>query len=261
MDRIVFAYSGSPTSSVAIPWLREHRDVDVVTVTVDLGQPESLDGIRVRAIGSGATRAHVLDRRDVFARHHLLPAVQTGAVDIDSDVALSALALPLIAHALVEIAQIEGTRVLAHAAMTPQDLDGIEAAVHAIAPEMKVVAVTREWDLTPAAMAEYARERGIPFLTPPASGDASMRPARSTALYVTIEFKAGVPVKINGVEMDLVELLTSLDTIAAAQRTTGSAALGAAYRALQTRAGSTANTGVERVCMRDGVCEVVSHVE
>ena len=92
MERIVLAYSGGPASSIAIPWLREQHQAEVVTVTVDLGQHESLEGIRVRALATGAVRAHVLDRRDVFARHHLLPAVQDGAVDIDSDDVMASLA-------------------------------------------------------------------------------------------------------------------------------------------------------------------------
>ena len=262
MDRIVLAFSGSAPSSVAIPWLREHRGVEVVTVTVDLGQAESLDGIRVRAIGSGAARAHVLDRRDVFARHHLLPAVHAGAADIDSDLALSQLAQPLIAHALVEIAQIEGTRVVAHAALSPEDRDGIAAAVKAIDADIDVIDVTNEWTLTPAAMADYARERGIPFLTPTVAADALSRTAAAAApLHVTIEFRAGVPVNINGVEMDLVELLTSLDTIATEQRLAGSTVLGVAYRALQARVGGAAVTGTERVSVQNGACEVVNHVQ
>jgi len=263
MDRIVLAYSGSPASSVAIPWLRERYQAEVVTVTVDLGQHEPLDGIRVRALGSGAVRAHVLDRRDVFARHHLLPAVQTGAEDIDSDDAMSALARPLIAHALVEIAQIEGARVVAHAAPGADDCAAIGAAVTAIDPAIEVIDVAHIWTLTPSTLADYARAHGIPLATAPAAADApaSARPAPETsALRVTIEFRGGVPVKINGVEMDLVELLTSLDTIAASQGVAGGVVLGVAYRALQERVGAAAVTGAERVSVQNGACEVVTHV-
>ena len=179
MTRIVLAYSGGPASSIAIPWLSELRDAEVVTVTVDLGQAEPLDGIRVRALGSGAVRAHVLDRRDVFARHHLLPAVQAGAMDIDSDASMAALARPLIAHALVEIAEIEGVTLVAHAAVDPAEIAEIDAAVHAIDPKMQVLHVTHGWAPGSAELAEYARVRGIPLLLP-AAGCWSRGPAGSS---------------------------------------------------------------------------------
>ncbi len=262
MDRIVLAYSGGPASAVAIPWLREQRQVDVVTVTVDLGQPESLDGIRVRAIGSGAIRAHVLDRRDVFARHHLLPAIQAGAIDIDSTAVLSALAWPLIAHALVEIAQIEGTRTVAHAATRAADRAALAAAVTSIDAGIQVIDVAATWDLSSTTMEAYARERGIPFArTAPDGESSSMRvTAGASPFVVAIEFRAGVPVKINGVEMDLVELLTSLDTIAVAQGVAGSVVLGAAYQARQQRLGTAPVTGAETIRVQHGTCEVVTDV-
>lgn len=261
MDRIVLAYSGDPATSIAVPWLREHHDAEIVTVTVDLGQHESLDGIRVRALGSGAVRAHVLDRRDVFARHHLLPAVQAGAMDIDSDDALATLALPLVAHALVEIAQIEGARTVAHAATSAADRAAIRATLASIDAGLRVIDVTGEWTLSPADMEAYARERGIPFVKAAPSDGLSARAGTSTApLVVSIEFRAGVPVKINGIEMDLVELLTSLDTIAAARGVAGSAALGVAYRARQQRAGSAAVSGAETIRMQQGQCKVVTDV-
>lgn len=261
MDRIVLAYSGGPASSIAIPWLRERYQAEVVTVTVDLGQHESLEGIRVRALASGAVRAHVLDRRDVFARHHLLPAVQDGAADIDADVVMASLARPLIAHAMVEIAQIEGVRVVAHAASGEDDRARINAAVKAIDANMQVIDVAGLWTLTPATMADYARERGIPFATPVVTGEPPARAASAAApVSLAIEFRAGVPVRINGVEMDLVELLTSLDTIAAAQGMAGSVVLGAAFRALQQRMGAAVVSGTEKVSVVNGACEVVTNV-
>jgi len=262
MDRIVLAYSGGPASSIAIPWLREQHHAEVVTVTVDLGQHESLEGIRVRALASGAVRAHVLDRRDVFARHHLLPAVQDGAMDIDSDEALALLARPLIAHAIVEIAQIEGARIVAHAAGGDDDRDRIAASVKAIDAAIQVIDVANLWTLTPETMAAYARERGIPFATLSAAVEAPapVRGASAAALRVAIDFRVGVPVKINGVEMELVELLTSLDTIASSQGVAGSVALGVAFRALQARLGADAVTGAETISVSNGTCEVVANV-
>lgn len=259
MDRIVLAYSGGPSSSLAIPWLREQQHAEIVTVTVDVGQHESLDGIRVRALASGAVRAHVLDRRDLFARHHLLPAIQAGAMDIDSSGALAALGRPLIAHALVEIARIEGAHAVAHAAAAPADRERIYVSVKAIDANVQVIDVAARWNFDPAGMAEYARERGIPF--PSADAPASARTVSQAApAMMVIDFRAGIPVKINGVEMDLVELLTCLDTIAMSQGVAGSTVLGVAYRALQQRVTSAAITGAEKVSVFNGACEVVTHV-
>jgi hypothetical protein len=82
----------------------------------------------------------------------------------------------------------------------------------------------------------------------------------SAPLQLALEFRGGVPVKINGVEMDLVELLTSLDTIAAAQGLAGSVVLGVAFRALQQRQGASVVSGIEKVSVANGACEVVTDV-
>jgi argininosuccinate synthase len=260
MERIVLAYSGGLASSVAIPWLTEQHQAEVITVTVDLGQHEPLDGIRVRALGSGAVRAHVLDRRDVFARHHLLPAMHDGAVDIDGAGAIALLSRPLIAHALLEIAEIEGTRVVAHAATGADDRARIDAAVQTLDANIRVIDAANRWTMSAAEMAAYAGARGIPFAPPSAAG-ATSRPAPSAApVRIAVDFRAGVPVKINGVEMDLVELLISLDTIAGAQGVPGNAVLNAAYRALALRVGAAPVTGAEIVSVFNGACEVVMDV-
>src|SRR5215510_6082148 len=105
MSRIVLAYSGGLDTSVAIPWLVEQLGAEVVTVTLDLGQGKELEHVRARAIGAGAARCHVLDCRDEFAREYILPALQAGALYEGHYPLSSALARPLIARRLVEIAR------------------------------------------------------------------------------------------------------------------------------------------------------------
>ncbi|MCE9619155.1 MAG: argininosuccinate synthase [Planctomycetes bacterium] len=254
MDRIVLAYSGGPSSSVAIPWLREQQQAEVVTVSVDLGQHESLDGIRARALASGAVRAHVLDRRDEFAREYLLPAIESGALDSDAPAIVAALSRPLIAKALVELAHIEGATAVAHAATGPQDRERLAAAVAALDPTLRVIDATVDWTFDAQGMAEYARERGIPFAAPSSTPDplaAIKADAATHPIFVHLDFRGGVPVKINGIEMDLVELMASLETIADAQATSGAAVLRAAYNAKQS--GVPAD-----VKIFNGVCEVVT---
>jgi argininosuccinate synthase len=257
MARVVLAYSGGPASSVAIPWLRERHGADVVAVSVDLGQHESLDGIRVRALASGAVRAHVLDRREVFLREHLLPAIAAGALDRDAPAIMVALSRPLVAKALVELAHIEDATVVAHAATTPDDCARIRDAVAALDPSLEVLEPATEWTFDGPGMAEYARQHGIPFFSPgvdagePLAGLKAGQ--RSEPMLVTLEFRRGVPVKINGIEMDLVELMASLDTIAVSQGASGAAALRVAYQAIA--AGAPA-----QVKIFNGVCEAVTRV-
>ena len=80
MERIVLAYSGGLETSVAIPWLAATYDAEIITVTIDVGQGRELTDVRERALAAGATRAHVLDVRDEFARDYILPALQAGAI-------------------------------------------------------------------------------------------------------------------------------------------------------------------------------------
>src|SRR5260370_7579475 len=108
MERIVLAYSGGLDTSVAIAWLAEQYGGEVIAVTLDLGQSRELTDVRERALAVGATRAHVLDVRDEFAREYILPALQAGALYEDRYPLATALGRPLIARKLVDVARMEG---------------------------------------------------------------------------------------------------------------------------------------------------------
>ena len=110
---IVLAYSGSTNTTVAIPWLAERYDAEVVTVTLDLDQRTGLEATRDRALAAGAVRAHVVDACDEFARDFIVPALRAGAVTPDGGVLVSALAQPLIAKHLVSIARLEDAAAVA----------------------------------------------------------------------------------------------------------------------------------------------------
>src|ERR1700752_2794489 len=104
MDRIVLAYSGGLDTSVAIPWLREKYNAEVIAVTLDLGQGRELTQIRERAMATGAVRCHVLDVREEFARDYILPALQAGAMYEGRYPLGTALGHPLLSRKLLEIA-------------------------------------------------------------------------------------------------------------------------------------------------------------
>jgi len=248
MDRIVLAYSGGLDTSVAIPWLAERYRAEIVAVTMDLGQGRELDDVRDRALALGAVRAHVLDLREEFAKGFILPALQAGAVYEGRYTLGTALGRPLIAKHLVEIARIEDAKVVAHGCTAKgNDQVRIEVSVKALDPSIKVVAPARHWRLSRSEEIEYAKQRNIPVqasLESPYSTDVNLwgrsvecgpledcwqeppeevywltkspGEAPDAPAYVEIEFNQGVPVRINGVEMGLVELIQSLQTIAGA---------------------------------------------
>ncbi len=249
MERIVLAYSGGLDTSVAIPWLAEQYDAQIVTVTMDLGQGKELEDARERALGLGAVRAHVLDLRAEFARDFILPALQAGAVYEDRYPLATALGRPLIAKHLVEIAVLEGATAVAHGCGSEKGNDAvrIDLSVRSLDPSLAVLAPLGSWDVSRAEKAAYAKARGIPVpLTAdsPYSTDVNLwgrsiecgvlddpwreppeeiyqltkAPAEAPDLpaYVEVEFERGVPVAINGVSMSLVELISSLETIAGA---------------------------------------------
>jgi argininosuccinate synthase len=249
VDRIVLAYSGGLDTSLAISWLAEKYQVEIITVTMDLGQGKELEDARERALALGALRAHVLDLREEFARAFILPALQAGAIYEDRYPLSTALGRPLIAKHLVEMAHTENATAVAHGCGTEKDNDAsrIELGVRALDPSLEVLAPLEVWDVTRAEKVSFARKRGIPVpagATGPYSTDVNLwgrsiesgvlddpwqePPADVYALtrspadapnipaYVEVEFAQGVPVAINGVGLTLVELIGSLDTIASA---------------------------------------------
>jgi argininosuccinate synthase len=218
LSRIVLAYCGDLDTSIAIPWLAERYEAEVVTLTVDFGQGRDLEHIRDRALTLGAVRAHVLDVREEFAREYLLRALKAGALFEGGRRLPAALGHCAIAAKLVEIADIEGAARLAHGGVA--SAARISAAVRSLKPAFSIAAPAREWGADRAGLLAYARERQL-SLHPPFGLDSESTPASKPvperareAAGVEITFKAGTPVAINGVEMTLLELIGSLDFLA-----------------------------------------------
>ena len=232
MTTIVLAYSGGFASSSAIHWLAETSHADVVTVTLDVGQGEELGAIRARALSHGARRAHAFDARDELVREFLLPSLARGP--LHEGPLIDEFTRPLIARKLVEVARIEGTHVVAHAANDKS----LDAAIRALNPNCTIVAAAREWPMDANELAAYARAHGVPPRHPSDPGcrieqslwgrivsfhdvngrpegthpRAIVRPTESS--HLGIRFETGLPVSINGVPMPPVELVESLALIA-----------------------------------------------
>jgi argininosuccinate synthase len=162
MKRMVLGYSGSLETSIAITWLAQRCGVEVIAVTLDVGQGRDLTDVRERALAAGAVRAHVLDVRDELARACILPALQAGAIEIEGDPLGLALARPLLARKLVEVARMEGATSIAHGCQPgSQDEARFERALASIDPSMTIVAPAREWNMTRAQQIEYAKAHNI----------------------------------------------------------------------------------------------------
>lgn len=213
-NRLVLAYSGSLATSAAIRWLADQHACDVVTLTLDLGAGRELQEIHERALATGAVRAHVLDVREEFADRYLLPALQAGALRPGGDT-LGALARPLVATKVVEIARIERAAVVAHGARPDS---GLGTLIQALAPDLRIVDAAKgpsagdpgahAWDV-----ARYAQSFNIVV---PAAAARKFAPAGpDNGADVEIAFDRDVPVAINGVPMSLTELIESVTVIAA----------------------------------------------
>lgn len=245
-DVIVLAYAGDLETSVAVAWLAEQHHAPVVTLTLDVGQGTDLNDARDRALAIGAIRAHVLDVREEFARHAIAPALALGPAlsPVNAHPRVAALARPAVARYLAQIAGIEGTTLVAHGSHRPAtDLGSLEELVAQQNPALEVLAPCRDWAFSPGVMADYARDHGIPVPAAGAAltavrtlwgralaGDLLANPwaevppdaftlTRSVADWpkvpamVNVTFVEGIPTALNGVEMPLVELLSSLETI------------------------------------------------
>src|SRR5262245_37675181 len=240
MTRVVLAYSGALADSVAIPWLAERYGVEVIAVTMDLGQgKDALEEVRDRALATGALRAHVIDAREPYLRDVILRGLRAGMLWHRGASMAAALAVPLIADKLVEIARIEHARAVAHA-----DAQGVDApidrALRAIDPTLDVKAPAGEWAMTQAQQIDYAHQRHV-LLPAELSGGVALRAPGvwpDEPALVDVTFERGTPIAINRVIMPIGDLVASLDILTTAHGATVSAfgALHLAHAALQASA-------------------------
>ena len=207
-QRIVLAFNGHPASCAAVRWLADQHHADVIALIVDVGQGEDPEEVYGRAFAYGARNVHVVDRCDAFARRSIVPAI-TSSVPLDAD-GLRRLSYPVIAAALVEVAAIEDADTVAHASID----DKLDTEIRALDPALRVLAPARDvMHHVPAGavhpdrhlLMRRARTSGT-LGTPGPSGTVE-------TATVTIGFEAGVPRSVNGVAMELPELIESLSLL------------------------------------------------
>ncbi|NPB00614.1 MAG: argininosuccinate synthase [Crenarchaeota archaeon] len=245
MSRVVLAYSGGLDTSVCIRWLIEKYNCEVITVTVDVGQEDDFREIEERAYRIGAVKHYTVDAKEEFANKYIAQAIKANAFYEGKYPLGTALARPLIAEKVVEIARKEGADAIAHGCTSKgNDQVRFEAVIRALAPDVKIIAPVRSWGMTRAEEIEYAKSRGIPVpekhkrfsidsnlwsrsIEGPELDDP-MNPVPDDALewvtppekapdkptIVEIEFSNGLPVAINGEKMPLINIVRALNRIA-----------------------------------------------
>ncbi len=245
--RVVLAYSGGLDTSVILSWLREKHGAEVVAYTADVGQGAEVGEARVKALDTGALDAVVEDLRERFVTGAVFPALRAAAVYEGHYLMGTSLARPIISEGLVRCAREFGADTISHGATGKgNDQVRFELSIAALAPDLKVIAPWREWDMKGRSdLMDYARERGIavpvtkeapystdanllhvsyeggvledPWTAPPEKmfrmtidpGDAP-----DEGEEVIVGFSGGNPVSINGSPLDPVELLESANEIA-----------------------------------------------
>src|SRR5512132_1432030 len=243
-ETCVLAYSGGLDTSVAVAWLRETYGLEVVTCTGDLGSVKDLGAIQKKAIASGARKAIVQDARDPFVEYFVWPALQAGALYQDRYPLATALGRPLLAKLLVDAARSEDAAFVAHGCTGKgNDQVRFDLAVGALAPDLKVIAPMRGGrNMTRDEEIEYARERGIPVEATkksPYSVDENLwgrsieagvledpwgAPPRDVFQWtvdpdeapvkfreIVITFREGLPISLDGEELEGVELVERLN--------------------------------------------------
>jgi argininosuccinate synthase len=224
---VVLAYSGGARSSAAVSWLADRHDASVVTVTLDLGQSTDLAEIRAHALSDGAARAHVLDKREDFAKDIVLPSLKAGALSDARYPMATALSRPLIAKSLVEIAAIEKTSFVSHGA-TGRDRRRLAQPIATLNPALTEIACAEEVGFTAGESPDNRIDDNLWGRTIGRRGDdgsaeiddtlfRATKPLADTPArpaHVEVEFERGAAVGINGVTMRFGELIESLKTIA-----------------------------------------------
>ena len=169
-QKVVLAYSGGLDTSVAIHWLQETYSMEVITLTIDVGNERDISAVAERARSIGVAKALTVDARQEFLEYFVWPALQANALYEGAYPLATAIARPLIAKLLVDTARQEGATAVAHGCTGKgNDQVRFDVSVMALAPELKIIAPVREWRMTRDAELEYAAQHDIPVMATAAS--------------------------------------------------------------------------------------------
>ncbi len=246
MGKVVLAYSGGLDTSCAIQWIKENYGLDVICFSAFIGEVKDAKQLRKRALATGASKAYIVDLKAEFARDFILPALHAHAKYEDGYLLATSLGRPLIAKHLVEVAHREKAEYVAHGCTGKgNDQVRIEVGVRTLDSKLKIIAPLKEWSFkSREEEIEYAQSRNIPIQatkkspysidkniwgvaieaghledpwTEPSDESYMMTVPPSRApknpAYVTIDFKNGVPFRLNGKVMPLVSLIEKLNDI------------------------------------------------
>ena len=250
IKKVVLAYSGGLDTSIIIPWLKENYNCEVIAVAADVGQGEELSGLKEKAIKTGASKIYIEDLKKEFVEDFIFPTLKAGAVYENQYLLGTSFARPIIAKRIVEIALAEGADAIAHGCTGKgNDQVRFELTIKAFAPNMKIIAPWRIWDIKSRdEEIDYAESRNVPIsvsretkyskdkniwhlshegldLEDPANEpdydkilEMSVSPEKAPdkPTYVTISFEKGVPVAVDGVKMDGVSLIRKLNELGGA---------------------------------------------
>lgn len=246
-NKVILAYSGGLDTSIIISWLKENYGCEVIAVVGNVGQKSELEGLRERAINTGASKIYIEDLTEDFVNDYVFPTIQANAVYEGKYLLGTSFARPIIGKRMVEIALAEGADAICHGCTGKgNDQVRFELAIKAFAPDMPIIAPWRIWDIKSRdEEIQYALDREIPIkinhetnyskdmnlwhlshegldLEDPACEPKydkilefsnTLENAPDKATYITLNFEKGIPVSIDGVKMGGVELIETLNKI------------------------------------------------
>jgi len=245
-EKLVLAYSGGLDTCVAIKWLAEEKGYEIIALHIDMGTEKDFDTLQERAMAAGAAKALCRDGKELFIRYFAFPALAAGAVYQGHYPLATALGRPLIAKLMVDVAAEEGATAVAHGSTGKgNDQVRFDVSVQALAPELKIVVPVREWGMTRDEEIAYAERHHIPvpvtkespystdenlwgrsiecgvledpWVEPPEDiyeWTRSVNDAPEKPSYVEIGFERGLPVSLDGEEVDGVTLVRRLNDLA-----------------------------------------------
>lgn len=246
INKILLAYSGGLDTSVAIKWLQDKYDAEIITYTADLGQKQDWKAVEEKALATGAAKAYIDDIREEFIIDYVFPALKVNALYQEKYPLATALARPLISKRMVEIAKKENVDAFAHGCTGKgNDQVRFEVSYKALAPEIKILAPLRDWEFKSRdAEIEYAAANDIevtatkdspysidqnlwgvsiecgiledPWEEPPADAYLWTKDVDETPdepAYVEIEFEKGVPTAVDGISLSPIEIVNKLNDL------------------------------------------------
>jgi argininosuccinate synthase len=244
-EKVVLAYSGGLDTSVAVKWINETYNMDVIAYTCDLGQGQDIEAIRQKALRTGAIDAVAEDARNLFIDYFVFPSLAAGALYEGKYPLATALGRPLIAQLMVRVAREHGAVAVAHGCTGKgNDQVRFDVTIQTLAPDLKIIAPVREWKWTRTQELDFAREHGIeveatkqtpfstdqnlwgrsieagiledPWVEPPPETyqwTTDPRSAPAEPEEVEIGFERGRPVTLSGRELDGAELIGALNQL------------------------------------------------